>query len=83
MILQSYDGYLDFLPALPAAWKDGSVKGICARGGIEADITWKNNKVVAATLVSKNNQMVRCKVNGTFKTVMLRAGKKMSYAKDF
>lgn len=83
MILQSYDGYLDFLPALPTAWKDGSIKGICARGGIVADITWKDGKVVAASLVSKSDQQVRCKVNGTFKTVMLKAGKKMSYAKDF
>ena len=75
MILQSYDGCLDFLPALPSQWKDGQIKGICARGGIVADITWKDGRVVAATLRSKNSQQVRCKLNGSFKTVDLKAGK--------
>lgn len=75
MLLQSYDGYLDFLPTLPAQWKNGSVKGVCARGGIVVDMTWKDGKVVSATLTSKNSQQVRCKVNGMFKNIDLKAGK--------
>lgn len=75
MILQSYDGYLDFLPTLPAEWKNGSIKGICARGGIVADITWKDGKVVAASLKSKSDLKVRCRINGSFKTYDLKAGK--------
>lgn len=75
MLLQSYDGYLNFLPALPVEWKDGEVKGICARGGIKADFQWKDGKVVAAKLTSNNDQTVECKINGQRKTVNLKKNK--------
>lgn len=74
MLLQSYDGMLNFLPALPKAWKSGSIKGVCARGGIEADFAWKNRKVVSATLRSRVDQTVNVRVNGKVKTVELKAG---------
>lgn len=76
MILQSYDGYLDFLPALPSQWKNGTVKGICARGGIQADIVWKDSKVVSAVLFSNTDQTVRCKINGVMTSVKLVKGEK-------
>ncbi len=75
MILQSYDGYLDFLPCLPAEWADGSIRGICARGGITADITWHNGKVVCASLCSTADQTVMCKINGEEIDVALKKGK--------
>ena len=50
MLLQSHNGYIEFLPALPAVWNTGSVTGICARGAIEADIDWNDGRVVKATL---------------------------------
>lgn len=74
MLLQSYDGMLNFLPALPKAWKNGSINGVCARGGIEADFAWKNRKVVSATLRSRVDQTVSVRVNGKEKTVELKAG---------
>lgn len=74
MLLQSYDGMLNFLPALPKAWKNGSIKGVCARGGIEVDFAWKNRKVVSATLRSRVDQTVSVRVNGKEKTVELKAG---------
>lgn len=74
MLLQSYDGMLNFLPALPKAWKSGSIKGVCARGGIEVDFAWKNRKVVSATLRSRVDQTVNVRVNGKEKTVELKAG---------
>ncbi len=53
MLLQSHENELAFLPALPAAWKDGEVKGLVARGGFEAGLRWKDGRIMAATLHSK------------------------------
>lgn len=64
---------LTFLPALPAAWETGEVKGLCARGGIVADFAWRNGKVIRAKLRSKCNQTVTIHVNGTQRTVELKA----------
>lgn len=75
MILQSYDGYLDFLPALPKEWYNGSIKGICARGGIIADIVWNNGKVITAVLYSKTDQAIKCKINGNEVYAKLKANR--------
>ena len=73
MLLQSHDGLLDFLPALPKAWNNGSVRGICARGAIEADFDWKDYKVTKAVLRSGKTQTVTVRINGNTKTITLQA----------
>lgn len=53
MLLQSQGGEIELLPALPAAWPEGSVRGLCARGGHVIDIAWNGGKLQSATIVSR------------------------------
>jgi len=62
MLLQSYDGYLYLLPALPDALPTGSVKGLKARGGFEIDMDWKNSKLTKLTVKSALGGNARIRV---------------------
>jgi len=53
MLLQSHMGFIQLLPALPDAWKNGSIEGLTARGNFEVGITWNENTLEKATIFSK------------------------------
>ena len=74
MLMQSGDGKIELLPALPEAWKEGEISGLCARGGYEVSFEWKGGYVRNCTIKSKTNSTVTLFYNGQQKTVKLKAG---------
>ncbi len=52
MLIQSHNGKIKLLPAIPAEWKSGEVKGLCARGGFIVDMKWMNNKLEVVNIYS-------------------------------
>ena len=77
MLLQSHDGSIDLLPALPDEWKNGSITGLRAYGGFEVSIVWENNKVKKITIKSNLGGNCRIRVPNE---VNLASGKALNLA---
>lgn len=67
MLMQSHDGFIYLLPALPTAWGEGHVKGLLARGGFTLDISWKDGEVSEVKITSENGGNCRVRSNTRLK----------------
>lgn len=68
MLLQSHLGSVDLLPALPAAWSEGSFRGVCARGGFELSAQWSAAAITEGELLSKGGR--RCTLRTPNKVIV-------------
>lgn len=71
MLLQSHDDAIDLLPALPAAWPEGTVSGLRARGGFEVAIEWRQGRLTSATITRQTDFATDCLVRYGEKLIRL------------
>ncbi len=64
MLVQSRDGLIDLLPALPSVWPNGTVSGLRVRGGITLDLVWRDGKAQKLLLASSRKQQLTLRCGG-------------------
>ena len=62
MLVQSHQGYIEFLPALPDVWGQGKYSGLCVRGGAQVSAEWKNSKLQQAEILATADNTFHIKV---------------------
>jgi alpha-L-fucosidase 2 len=72
--VQSTETEITLLPALPDAWPDGSVKGLCARGGFEIAMAWNHKLLTRATITAKADGKTTLKRGDKQKELTLKKG---------
>lgn len=75
MLMQSHDGAVYLLPALPDAWPDGNVEGLVARGGFKIDMEWKDKKISKLVIHSSLGGNCRIRVNQPIEDKKLKNAK--------
>jgi len=78
MLLQTHEGYIDFLPALPEQWADGNFRGLCVRGGGIVDLKWENHQIKSSQLTATVNNHFKIKIPEYVKQVKLRYKNKIT-----
>ena len=77
MLLHSHAGYIELLPALPAAWPGGHIEGLRARGGFEVDIAWSEGALVNAAIRSIGGESCEVRYGGKTLTCAPGAGQEV------
>ena len=83
MLMQSHDGDIHLLPALADEWKDGSIRGIVARGGFEIDLEWKNRGLVKAEILSRIGGKLNIRYGDETKTHHTKKGQRITFTPSF
>ena len=79
MLIQSHEGTIELLPALPDEWVTGEFNGVCARGAFELSFSWKNKLVTDAAVLSKAGEFCRMQAGALNKVT--NNGKKVKITK--
>lgn len=81
MLIQSHNGIIRLLPALPKAWDTGEFKGLCARGGFVVDLSWEKGVITSAFISSENGGLANINYQGQQQEMLIKAGerKKISF----
>jgi alpha-L-fucosidase 2 len=69
LLIQSHEGYIELLPALPSDWNEGNFKGVCAREGFELDFTWVGGKITKVSILSKAGKICRLRAGLALKAL--------------
>ena len=80
MLVQSGEGWVHLLPALPSAWPEGSARGVCARGGLEVDLAWAAGRLTEAEIRNHVAGTVRVVWQGQTEPVQLGPGEPWRFA---
>jgi alpha-L-fucosidase 2 len=71
MLLQSHLSEIQLLPALPAAWSEGHLSGLIARGNFEVEMFWENGKLTKAYITSNVGNVCRLRTNVKLKVAQV------------
>ena len=77
MLIQSHEGVIDLLPALPDEWSEGDFRGVCARGGFELNMKWEDQEITKVEVLSKFGNL--CRINAGGKVRVSLDGKKVRF----
>jgi alpha-L-fucosidase 2 len=77
MLVQSSENEIRLLPALPDAWTEGSVSGLCVRGAFEIAMNWADKKLTKTVILSKKGGSTTVIYKNQSKKISLKVGEKM------
>lgn len=79
MLMQSHDGFIKLLPALPDEWSTGAFNGVCARGAFELDYSWQNKQLTQLKIKSKAGGI--CRLEALPNVKITQNGKTVAFQK--